>query len=196
MRSPRWILSLSLAFALLGLTPALAQRGGGSVRYSGARASAAGSSASAARSSASAYRSSASSSSTPVRYQKPMNTPPPIGSRPSTLPVGHARALYGGRSYYYYDGAYYADTYEAGVEGTGLPGYPSGPTIDRTEGTASVAATTSGGRYVVVSPPLGVSVDELPYGATEVKKGLWEYNGVHYRPAYEDGQVRFVVSNP
>jgi hypothetical protein len=127
-----------------------------------------------------------------------MNTPPPIGSRPSTLPVGHGRAVYGGRSYYYSDGAYYADTYEDGQGTTsGIPGYPSGPTIDRnSDETEGSAAAVSGGRYVVVKPPLGVSIDELPYGAKEVKKGVWEYESVYYRPAYEDGQVKYIVSNP
>jgi hypothetical protein len=127
-----------------------------------------------------------------------MNMPPPIGSRPSTLPVGHGRALYGGRSYYYYGGAYYADTYEDDQGATsGIPGYASGPTIDRTsDQTDGSAAAVSVGRYVVIKPPLGISIDELPYGAKEVKKGVWEYDSVYYRPAYEDGQVKYIVSNP
>lgn len=52
--------------------------------------------------------------------------------------------------------------------------------------------------YVVVTPPLGTTVTTLPSGATLVtgKTNVYVYNGVYYRPSYENGAVVYVVSNP
>ena len=51
------------------------------------------------------------------------------------------------------------------------------------------------GAYVVVAPPVGASIDVLPAGAVEIVPGVYECNGVKYRPSYDDGHVVYVVSN-
>lgn len=102
---------------------------------------------------------------TPVRYQAPVNMP--VGSAVRNLPVGYRRMAVAGRNCYYYDGNYYEES----------------------------ESDQGDGAYTVVAPPLGASLDTLPSGAVQIVPGLYEYNGVKYRPSYEDGKIVCVVSN-
>jgi hypothetical protein len=52
--------------------------------------------------------------------------------------------------------------------------------------------------YIAVKAPLGATLPTLPLGATlvEGKTNVYVADGVYYRPAYENGAVVYVVSNP
>ena len=117
----------------------------------------------------------------PVRYQAPVNLP--VGSAVGTLPVGYRAMAIAGTNYYYYGGSYYAPDYGDSSDTSGSSGSSSPPPSSQPTG------------YKVVAPPLGASVDSLPVGAQEVSPGLYQANGVKYRPCFEDGKVMYVVSN-
>lgn len=185
-------------------TPAWAQRGG-SVRYSGGGFQTAGGTPvryqtpanmggglyqnryqNGAAYSANRYNGASAASVTPVRYQAPVNLP--VGSAVRSLPVGYRAMAIAGTNYYYYGGSYYAPDY-------GDSGNDSGDNGDNGNSTSSYQGSSQPTGYKVVAPPMGASVDTLPVGAQEVSPGLYQANGVKYRPCYEDGKVMYVVSN-
>ncbi|MCA9776232.1 MAG: hypothetical protein KC800_05930 [Candidatus Eremiobacteraeota bacterium] len=203
----------TLAIMVAGTTSDAEARPGarGSVRYSG-------------------------SSSVPVTYQKPMNTPGYSAARqptsPNSVPTSYQRPMNTGpgerayrraSDYYYYPGSagYIGDGYDYSsdpqpAQSTAAPTYrPAAPpetggVISRLPsgfGTASLAGKDyyySQGIYYVrnqqnyeaVPPPVGLTVAELPPGASQVKTGLYQYRDVYYRPAYDGGNLAYVVSNP
>ncbi len=221
MRTQFYTLTMVGALALMfaGTTSEVSARPGarGSVRYSG-------------------------SSSVPVTYQKPMNTPGYSAARqsssPNSVPTSYQRPMNTGpgerayrraSDYYYYpgsagyvgDGFNYDDDYNytsnpQPAQSTAAPTYRAAPppetggVISRLPsgyGTATLAGKDyyySQGIYYVrndrnyeaVSPPVGLTVTQLPPGATQVKTGLYQYRDVYYRPAYDGGSLAYVVSNP
>ena len=90
-----------------------------------------------------------------------------VGYRTPYLPAGYTTLALGGATYYTYGGYYY--NYDDSAQ-----------------------------TYTVVQPPLGATVNQLPSGATLVSgtTNVYVYNGVYYRPSYENGSVVYVVSNP
>lgn len=204
-------LTAASAFALLLMGAAQARPGfRGSVRYSG-------------------------SSSVPVRYQKPMNTPGYSAARPSTSPTDTPtryqkpmntgpgeRARRRASDYYYYPGsAGYVDGYgyetdDQPQQTTAAPTYRAAPPPDTGTvitrlpagyRTASLSgeeyyysqgiyyAKGQGNQYEAVTPPIGLTVAQLPAGATQVKTGLYKYRDVYYRPSYDGGELTYTVSN-
>jgi hypothetical protein len=213
----RQVLTLTTAGALALFTAGIAQeayaRPGamGSVRYSG-------------------------STSAPVRYQKPMNTPGYSAALPSTsttgIPTSYQRPMNTGpgerayrraSDYYYYPGSagydpdYGYDTTEP-TQPTSTPTYqPAAPPPDTgtvitrlPPGYHSVSYSGKdyfysqgifytpgqGNQYEAVTPPIGLTVPQLPAGATQVKTGLYQYRDVYYRPSYSGGDLSYTVSNP
>ena len=161
---------VAVALLLLGTSGSAWAQRGGSVRYSGGRSMASTSSARTQRpTNTSAYRAGGATrttaAGTPVRYQAPVNRP--VGAGVRNLPVGYRRMAVAGRNYYYYDGNYYEESESEQAEDP----------------------------YTVVAPPLGASIDTLPASAVQIVPGVYEYNGVKYRPSYEDGKIVYVVSN-
>jgi len=129
--------------------------------------------------------------SAPVRYQRPANMPS-IGDRVTTLPIHNRRAYYPGGSCYYANGFYYQDYYQDSYESAP----PTGQSSGETGGSQPLPPLDNSKSYEVVIPAVGTVIDELPVGATEVKRGLYTFRDVYYRPAYDEGVVKYVVSNP
>ena len=157
---------VAVSLLLLG-TSGSAWARGGSVRYSGGGRSTAGTSAARTNTSAGAYRAGGATRTTAAGTPVRYQAPVnrPVGAGVRNLPVGYRRMAVAGRNYYYYDGNYYEES-----ESTEDP-------------------------YTVVAPPLGASIDTLPASAVQIVPGVYEYNGVKYRPSYEDGKIVYVVSN-
>lgn len=90
-----------------------------------------------------------------------------VGYRTPYLPAGYTTMALAGATYYTYGGYYY--DYDESAQ-----------------------------TYTVIQPPLGATIYQLPAGATLVagKNNVYVYNGVYYRPSYENGSVVYVVSNP
>jgi hypothetical protein len=122
----------------------------------------------------------------PISNARPLNTLN-IGDYISTLPVRHRAAYYPGGYYYYYNGYYFRDTQYAAVEVSSKTVY---------EEKKPLPALDNSRRFELVNPVEGTVIDELPVGATQVKKSVYKHRDVYYRPTYHEGEVRFIVSKP
>jgi hypothetical protein len=112
-----------------------------------------------------------------------------VGDCTPYLPVRHNRVYYPGGYYYYYNGYYFQDNYNAYA----LPESPTKPVEDEQKPLPPLDVSK---RFELVNPAEGTIIDELPVGTTEVKKSLYKFRETYYRPTYEDGEVKFIVSKP
>lgn len=90
-----------------------------------------------------------------------------VGYSTAYLPTGYDSVNVGPSTYYTCDGDYYS--FDEGSK-----------------------------QYTVVSPPIGATVKELPAGAALAPNSMsvYVFNGVYYRPTYENGVVVYMVTNP
>ena len=112
-----------------------------------------------------------------------------VGDYTPNLPVRHNRVYYPGGYYYYYNGYYFQDNYNTYA----LP--DSSPEQAQEENKPLPPLDVSK-RFELVDPAEGTIIDELPVGATEVKKSVYKFRDTYYRPTYDGGEVKFIVSKP
>jgi hypothetical protein len=51
---------------------------------------------------------------------------------------------------------------------------------------------------VVVNTPIGITVSQLPPGATQIQVNgapIYVYNGIHYQPAFQNGVTVYTTVN-
>lgn len=112
-----------------------------------------------------------------------------VGDYTPNLPVRHNRVYYPGGYYYYYNGYYFQDNYNTYA----LPDDSTAPAEQEQKPLPPLDVSK---RFELVDPAEGTIIDELPVGATEVKKSLYKFRDTYYRPTYEGGEVKFIVSKP
>jgi Family of unknown function (DUF6515) len=124
---------------------------------------------------------------------------PVIGNTVRALPLRYRTYILNNSYYYYSDGYYYQGSGTAAPlnysSGFGVPRQPR-QQEDKPKETTTYALPPTQERFEVVVPPLGLMVEELPVGASQVKKGLYQHRDVYYRPAYDEGKVKYMVSKP
>lgn len=136
----------------------------------------------------------------PQVYRPP--TPPALGSSVDQLPARYRSQYYQGYTYYYGNGYYYRSsgnvapiTYSSGFgehykDRRRREQAARGQSTDSTRFSKSKSAPV----YQVVTPPVGLVVENLPPGTRKVKKGLYFHRDVYYRPTYSEGKVQYIVT--
>lgn len=127
---------------------------------------------------------------TGVIRQQPMYHPD-VGAQANTLPPRYRSTFYNGYYYYYGGGSYYRGT-ATPLASPYSTGSSSGSGVPPEETTFTPAEPSP--KFEVVDPPIGMVVDELPPGTREVKKGLYMFRDIRYRPIYSDGKIKYIVS--
>lgn len=122
--------------------------------------------------------------------------PPSVGDTVNTLPLRYKTAYYRGYYYYYGNGYYYRGSTSPLVSPYSLNYGEKRPKKRKKKAAKkkTFTPTVAQESFQVVAPPVGLIVDDLPVGARQVKKGLYQHRETHYRPTYSDGKVKYIVS--